>query len=123
MSVHKLFDETEGFSWLDQDLWHDYKLHRKQLDKKRDLTPVAEKRLLAKLLRAHQEGCDVNAALEESIECGWKGVFPKPPEVVRQVMEQFKRPHITKQMIEQNARPGETEDQVRQRLEGAMRRG
>lgn len=44
---------------------------------KAPFTPRAEQMLVKKLMRHHEEGWDVNAALEESVINGWKSVYPK----------------------------------------------
>ena len=49
---------------------------------KAPFTPRAEKLLITKLMRHHDEGWDVNEALEAATISGWKSVYPK---VLRQV--------------------------------------
>lgn len=111
--VSMLGSRTDQKPWLDEELWEDFKIHRQQM--KQPLTAIAEKRLLAKLEKAHREGMDVEAALETSIECGWRGVFPKPPQVPEAVPE-FNKPRVTRAEIERFARPGETYEQAETRL-------
>ena len=61
-------------TFLDADLWEDFKGHRQDI--KKPMTERAEKRMLNKLARADAQGFDVNEALERSIINGWQDVFP-----------------------------------------------
>jgi len=60
---------------LDEELWLDFIQHRKDI--KRPLSAVAEKRMLAKILRFMEQGQDVNAMLEKSILNGWQDIYPE----------------------------------------------
>jgi len=63
---------------LDEELWLDFIQHRKDI--KRPLSAVAEKRMLAKILRFMEQGQDVNAMLEKSILNGWQDIYPPKAE-------------------------------------------
>ena len=58
---------------LSQKTWDDFKEHRKALKAK--LTVNAEIRLLTKLEKMSAQGEDIEAAVSNSIENGWRGVF------------------------------------------------
>ena len=51
--------------------WAEWLEHRRQI--KRPMTPLAERRMLARLERYAAEGIDVERALGQSIERGWRG--------------------------------------------------
>ncbi|MFA6204182.1 MAG: hypothetical protein WC710_15100 [Gallionella sp.] len=59
--------------------WDEFCEHRKEL--RRPVTKVGAKRLLAKLEKFAAEGQDVDAIMVRSIENGWVGLFPLPPEL------------------------------------------
>ena len=59
--------------YIDPDLWCDFIQHRKEIRHK--LTDTTQKFILKKLARFHQDGMDVNAAIVQSIENGWQGIF------------------------------------------------
>lgn len=106
--------------WLDHELWKDFKAYRAQ-ETKKPLGPIAEKRMLRKIVKLHQEGCDVNAAIERSLINGWKDVFflapEQPTNVQRMELRDVKT--ITRGEIERAARPGESYEQVEARLRAA----
>ena len=56
------------------DIWKDFKEHRRKL--KAPMTARAEKQILKKLEELWHQGHDPTALLEQSIERGWKFVFP-----------------------------------------------
>ena len=61
-------------SWLDVELWEEYKLHRVQMRKK--LTDVAEKRAIKKLATLCKESnCTQEDIIEQTLENGWLGLF------------------------------------------------
>ncbi len=59
------------------DAWADFEQHRQE--KRKPITSVGRKRLIAKLVGFHGQGQDVRAILDRSIENGWTGVFALPP--------------------------------------------
>jgi hypothetical protein len=63
--------------WLDKTLWEDFKAHRVTLRSK--MTLRAEQLILNKLEAAMKDGHDPNEMIRQSIERGWKGVFPRDP--------------------------------------------
>lgn len=64
--------------WLPQAEWEEFLEHRKELH--RPVTQVGAKRLLAKLKRFYDEGQDLKAVLDRSMENGWTGLFAIPAE-------------------------------------------
>jgi len=61
--------------YISEDLWHDFKEHRKEL--KSCMTERAEKLLIKKIDKMSGKKPDIAKALiEQSIENGWKGIFP-----------------------------------------------
>lgn len=64
--------------WLPSEAWEDFKQHRKE--KRLPVTSVGETRLIRKLKRLHEEGNDIQAVLDRSMELGYTGVFPVPAE-------------------------------------------
>ena len=60
---------------LDPELWLDFVQHRK--DKKKPLSPVAEKRMLSRLSRFEEQGQDINNLLEKAIIRGWLDIYPE----------------------------------------------
>jgi hypothetical protein len=61
-------------AWLDPVLWEDFKNHRKST--KARLTAKAEELALRTLAGLREKGHDPRAVIEQSIERGWKGLFP-----------------------------------------------
>jgi hypothetical protein len=99
--------------WLDQELWEDFKIFRKQ-ETNAPLGPIAEKRMLRKIFKLHSDGCDVNAAIERSLVNGWKDIFHIGYAESAKAREPIK--NLTKSQIEAAARPGESYEQVEARL-------
>lgn len=63
--------------YINSDLWNDFIDGRKEMQKQRiPFTAVAQKRLLMKCMKLHDDGHDVNACLEEAICNCWRSVFP-----------------------------------------------
>ncbi len=60
--------------FIPETLWADFKAHRNQLKPK--LTDLAETRLFATLTKLKDEGQDVVAVINRSIENGWKSFYP-----------------------------------------------
>ena len=103
--------------WLDAELWEDFKAYRAQ-ETKKPLGPIAEKRLMRKIMKLHSEGCDVNAAIERSLINGWRDVFfvaPEQPSNVTRMPERQIRA-VTRGEVERAARPGETYEQAEARI-------
>lgn len=64
-------------AYIDAELWTDFVEGRKEMQKQKiPFTAVAQKRLLMKCMKLHDDGFDVNACLEESICNCWRSVFP-----------------------------------------------
>jgi hypothetical protein len=62
-------------SWLDTDLWDEFKKYRRQI--KAPLTDHAEKCLIAELRKLHDAGEDPKAVINQTIVSGkWTGLFP-----------------------------------------------
>jgi hypothetical protein len=61
-------------SFLDIELWDDYKAYRKEL--KRPLTAIAEKRAIRKLKLFHEQGNNITEVIENTIHNNWLGFFP-----------------------------------------------
>jgi len=60
--------------WLPEDLWQDFKSHRKA--SKSPLTPRAESLAIAELEKLRTEGHNPVDVIKQSIMRGWKGLFP-----------------------------------------------
>lgn len=60
--------------WLDAALWEEYRQSRVALNAR--MTPEGEKRNLAKLEKLIHQGGNQAEILGQSIERGWKGLFP-----------------------------------------------
>ncbi len=60
--------------WLNKDLWSEYKKHRQRL--KAPMTPYAEKLAIDKLSKFVADGNNPNNIIKQSIDNGWKGLFP-----------------------------------------------
>ena len=58
---------------INSDTWADFLLYRQEIRK--PLTEIGQKRMLARLLRLHQEGYDPNATLDLAMSEGWRGVW------------------------------------------------
>lgn len=65
-------------SYIDPELWTDFIEGRKEMQSKNRVpfTQVAQKRILMKLMKLHDEGHDANQALEDAICNSWRSVFP-----------------------------------------------
>jgi hypothetical protein len=64
-------------SYIDASLWTDFIEGRKEMQKQKiPFTAVAQKRLLMKCMKLHDDGFDVNQCLEEAICNCWRSVFP-----------------------------------------------
>lgn len=64
-------------SYVDQELWADFIEGRREMQKQKvPFTQVAQKRILMKLMKMHDEGIDVNQSLEDAICNSWRSVFP-----------------------------------------------
>lgn len=74
-------------SFIDVQLWAEFKKFRKEI--KSPLTETAESRALSKLERLHGEGQDVALVIEQSIENGWKGLFPVKGGSQKQPQQKF----------------------------------
>jgi hypothetical protein len=61
-------------TWLPASLWGEFKKHRQKL--KAPMTPYAEERAIAKLERLKTEGYNPIDVVNNSIDGGWKGLFP-----------------------------------------------
>ncbi len=62
-------------AWIDKELFSAYCAMRASMPKSIPFTPFAQKLIVKDLMRFHADGYDPNAALEESIKRGWRGVF------------------------------------------------
>lgn len=81
----RLFEDLPD--WLPAATWLDFVQHRKE--KRLPVTSVGEKRILAKLKRLHDEGQNIQAVLDRSMELGYTGVFAVPAETaIRQTVAQ-----------------------------------
>jgi len=60
--------------WIDKNTWRDFKEFRQKI--KAPLTDKATKLLVSKLDNLRKSGNDPNRIIEQSIERGWRGVFP-----------------------------------------------
>jgi phage replication O-like protein O len=60
-------------TWLDLNLWEQFKAMRKEI--KKPMTEVAEKYALAKLARMRNVGQDPSAVIQQSIDNTWQGLF------------------------------------------------
>jgi hypothetical protein len=59
--------------WLPTKEWEEFKQHRKSI--KKPMNPLSEKKLILKLERLKNNGCNIVEILNESIMNGWSGVF------------------------------------------------
>ena len=73
-NLHKKNPLTPLPDFLDSTLWAEFKKHRKAMRSK--MTPQAEKLAINKLQQLHLDGHDTAAIISQSIERGWKGLFP-----------------------------------------------
>lgn len=71
--------------YIDPETWADFIEGRREMQKKNRIpfTAVAQKRILLKLEKMHQEGHDVNQALEDAICNSWRSVFPPKQQALR----------------------------------------
>ena len=67
--------KTEIPDWLDKEIWKEFKNHRNKI--RSSMTPYAERKIIMRLERAKNDGFDPNILLDESIEKGWKTIYPK----------------------------------------------
>lgn len=61
-------------TWLPKSLWGEFRKHRQKL--KAPMTPYAEERAIARLERLKAEGFNPIDVVNNSIDGGWKGLFP-----------------------------------------------
>ena len=61
--------------YIDPDAWAGFVAMRRAM-KAHPWTPRAELLILRNLAEMHTKGHDVNAALDQSTLCGWRGVWP-----------------------------------------------
>lgn len=64
-------------AYIDADLWQDFIEGRREMQKSNRVpfTAVAQKRILMKLMKMHDDGHDANQALEDAICNSWRSVF------------------------------------------------
>ena len=62
-------------SYIDPEMWSAFLESRKA--HKAPFAAQAQKLMIRRLIRAHDEGWDVNKALEDSAVNGWKSIYPK----------------------------------------------
>ena len=60
--------------WLDLEIWKEFKKYRR--NGKGAFTEYAQKLAITKLGKLRDDGNDPNEVLQQSIECGWSGLFP-----------------------------------------------
>lgn len=77
-------------SYIDVELWSAFVESRKAM--KVPFTPAAQKLVVRKLMKMHDEGWDANASLEKSAIYGYRGVF----EVTKRVVEKKVDPALQK---------------------------
>lgn len=72
--------------WLPPEAWERFVRMRRAMGRSAPFTPDAQRLLIKRLASMHDQGEDVVAALDQSTENGWRGVFPvktaaapKPP--------------------------------------------
>jgi len=61
-------------SWLNKDLWEEFKQHRKTM--KKPMTELSQKKTINQLEKMMKDGEDVEAVINQSIANGWQGIFP-----------------------------------------------
>lgn len=64
--------------WIDPQIWKGYEEMRKKM--RAPLTERAKQTTLGTLDKLRAQGHDANAVLDQSIQRGWRGVFPIPTE-------------------------------------------
>ena len=103
--------------YIELTIWQDFGTFRQEIRHK--LTPTATRYLLLKLERFNQDGIDVNACLIQSMENGWRGVFPVKveKEIIPKSDDEAVRWGAAHGI---NARPGENMWNYRQRLQEAL---
>lgn len=62
-------------SYIDPECWSAFLESRKA--QKAPFTPQAQKLMVRRLIRAHDQGWDVNEALADAAINGWKSIYPK----------------------------------------------
>ena len=62
---------------IDKELWQAFVDMRKKMGTRAPFTEFGQKLVLMKLERFMEWGYDPNESLRESIERGWRGVFPQ----------------------------------------------
>ena len=60
--------------YIDKELWNAF-LENRNAMKRVPFTPLAQKLVIKKLMRLHEDGWDCNASLEKSAIYGYRGVF------------------------------------------------
>jgi hypothetical protein len=60
-------------SWLNEQLWEDFKQHRKEL--KKPMTMLAQKKMINQLFKLKEKGQDIEFVINNSIANGWQGIF------------------------------------------------
>lgn len=64
-------------NYIDKEIWAAYVERRQATEKKNPFTPLAKKLLIKRMMKAYEEGWDVNEALETAAISGWLTVYPK----------------------------------------------
>ncbi len=72
--------ELELPDFINPETWKAFKDHRKKM--RLIMTPHAEKLIINKLIKFHEDGVDPNAELDRAIERGWRSVFLPKDEVL-----------------------------------------
>ncbi len=60
--------------WMPKEVWAEFVEQRRKM--KAPMTDIAQKRAVKKLEAMRAEGQDIEAVIDQSIVCGWKGLFP-----------------------------------------------
>ena len=72
--------------YIDPEAWAGFVAMRKAI-KRHPWTPRAELLILRDLAEIHAKGHDVNAALDQSTLCGWRGVWPAKDRCIERAPE------------------------------------
>lgn len=75
---------------IDPELWAAFVEMRKQMGKRAPFTQYAQHLVLKKLENFRDWGYDPNDSLRESIERGWRGVFPQGEPVQKDKWGKYK---------------------------------
>lgn len=59
--------------WLPEELWKEFKQHRKEI--KKPMTLLAQKKTIAQLEKMRANGQDITSVINQSIANGWQGIF------------------------------------------------